>query len=47
MKDVTGLDRVSIFGDKLSFYIPHEWVETIDDDHYLIIVRKLNPGGFE
>jgi hypothetical protein len=35
MKDITRLDRVSIFGDKLSFHIPHEWVETIDDDHYL------------
>ena len=35
MKNITRLDRVSIFGDKLSFLIPHEWIETVDGDHYL------------
>ena len=35
MKKITRLDRVSIFGDKLSFLIPHEWVETFDDDYYV------------
>jgi hypothetical protein len=26
------LDRVSIFGDQLSFLIPHEWVESDDEE---------------
>jgi hypothetical protein len=29
------LDAVAIYGGKLSFLIPHEWVETEDGDDYL------------
>jgi hypothetical protein len=36
MEGITRLDRVCVFGGKLSFLIPHEWIEvTSDDDHYL------------
>jgi hypothetical protein len=47
MGNVTRLDRVSVFGNTLSFLIPHDWIEgQSEDDHYLIICRKLNPDGF-
>jgi hypothetical protein len=35
MDNITRLDRVSIYDDKLSFLVPHDWVEAFDDDHYL------------
>jgi hypothetical protein len=35
MEKITRLDRVSIFGGKLSFLIPHEWVEEDEGDDYL------------
>jgi hypothetical protein len=35
MEKITRLDRVSIFGGKLSFLIPHEWIEEDEGDDYL------------
>jgi hypothetical protein len=35
MEKTTRLDRVSIFGGKLSFLIPHEWIEEVEGDNYL------------
>jgi hypothetical protein len=35
MESINRLDRVLVFGDKLSFLVPHEWVETTENDHYL------------
>ena len=36
MSDKTRLDEVSIFGDKLRFLIPHDWVETRESDDYYL-----------
>jgi hypothetical protein len=44
MGAVTRLDRVSIFSDRLSFLIPHEWVEAIDEDHYLYHQPETDSG---
>lgn len=43
---ITRLDRVSIFGDKLSFLIPHEWVEDTDEaeDVYLYHAPGTDSG---
>jgi hypothetical protein len=40
------LDRVSIFGDKLSFLVPHEWVEDTDEaqDVYLYHAPGADSG---
>jgi hypothetical protein len=39
------LDEVSIFGDKLTFLIPHEWVQgESDDDHYLYHSPETDSG---
>lgn len=35
MEKITRLDSVSVFGGKLSFLIPHEWVEEVEGDNYL------------
>jgi hypothetical protein len=35
MGKIKRLEKVSIFGGKLSFLVPHEWVETVEEDHYL------------
>lgn len=41
----TRLDRVSIFGDKLSLLIPHEWIEEQEDgDHYLYHAPNADSG---
>ena len=41
------LDRVSIFGDQLSFLIPHEWVESEEEtDHYLYHAPNADSGWF-
>ena len=40
------LDRVAIFGDQLSFLIPHEWIEGEGEtDHYLTTPQTLNLVG--
>src|SRR5947208_2822793 len=45
MESSMRLDEVSIFGDKLSFLIPHEWVEGEgDDDHYLYHEPQADSG---
>jgi hypothetical protein len=44
MENTARLDRVSIFDDKLSFLIPHEWVETFDSDHYLYYHPEIESG---
>jgi hypothetical protein len=43
---ISRLDRVSIFGDKLSFLVPHEWVEDTDetDDFYLYHAPGTDSG---
>jgi hypothetical protein len=43
---ISRLDRVSIFGDKLSFLIPHEWVEDHDEsqDVYLYHAPRTDSG---
>jgi hypothetical protein len=39
------LDRVTIFGDKLSFLIPQEWVERpSEEDHYLYSLPEADSG---
>jgi hypothetical protein len=41
------LDRVVIFGDKLSLLIPHEWIEADDEpDTYLYQVPNAESGWF-
>jgi hypothetical protein len=35
MESITRLDRVSVFGGKLSFLIPHDWTEEVEGDNYL------------
>jgi hypothetical protein len=40
---ISRLDRVSIFGDKLSFLIPHEWVEDTDEAHDVYLYHP--PGA--
>jgi len=45
MGNVTRLDRVSVFGDALSFLIPHEWIEgQSEDDHYLYHLPEAESG---
>jgi hypothetical protein len=44
MGNITRLDRVSIYDDKLSFLIPHEWLEAIDDDHYVYHEPETESG---
>jgi hypothetical protein len=42
---IVQLDRVFLFGDKVSFRIPHEWVESNEkDDHYLYHAPKAESG---
>ena len=42
---ISRLDRVSVFGDKLSFLIPHEWVEDPDEgDDYLYHAPDTDSG---
>jgi hypothetical protein len=41
------LDRVSTFGDQLSFLIPHDWVEFEEEqDHYLYHAPDADSGWF-
>lgn len=48
MESIICLDRVFVFGDKLSFLIPHGWIEqTSDNDHYFIGGLKPIPAGLE
>jgi hypothetical protein len=43
--NVTRLDRVSVFGDALSFLIPHDWIEGQGgDDHYLYHLPQAESG---
>ena len=44
MANIGRLDRVSIFGDKLSFLVPHDWVEKLDEDHYLYSDPETDSG---
>jgi hypothetical protein len=44
MEKITRLDKVSIFGDKLSFLIPHEWVEEDEGDNYLYHEPETDSG---
>jgi hypothetical protein len=44
MENINRLDRVSIFGDKLSFLVPHDWVEEVDEDHYLYYEPGTDSG---
>jgi hypothetical protein len=45
MRNVTRLDRVWIFGDAVSFLIPHEWVQgESEDDHYLYHLPETESG---
>jgi hypothetical protein len=48
MSDVRRLDEVSIFNDKLTFLIPHEWieVESGEDGTYLYQVPDVRSGWF-
>jgi len=42
---VTRLDRVRVFGDALTFLIPHEWIEgQSEDDHYLYHLPEAESG---
>ena len=41
------LDRVSTFGDQLSFLIPHDWIESNEEtDHYLYHAPHADSGWF-
>lgn len=41
------LDRVFIFGDQLSFLIPHEWIEEEEEpDYYLYHAPNADSGWF-
>jgi hypothetical protein len=43
----TRLDRIAIFGDQLSFLIPHEWVATEEEgDSYLYHAASADSGRF-
>ena len=43
----TRLDRVFIFGDQLSFLIPHEWAEADEEgDSYLYHAQNAHSGWF-
>jgi|ERR1700722_1778173 hypothetical protein len=44
MEKITRLDRVSIFGGKLSFLIPHEWIEEDEGDNYLYQEPETDSG---
>ena len=45
MGNVTRLDRVWVFGDALSFLIPHDWVQgQSEDDHYLYHLPETDSG---
>jgi hypothetical protein len=45
MGNVTRLDRVSVFGNALSFLIPHDWIEgQSEDDHYLYHLPEAECG---
>jgi hypothetical protein len=35
MEETSRLDEVTIFDGKLSFLIPHDWEESVEEDHYL------------
>jgi hypothetical protein len=40
------LDRVAIFGDQLSFLIPHEWVESDEADDYCLYHAPDTDSGW-
>src|ERR1041385_1965414 len=45
MKDQIRLDEVSVFGEKLRFLIPHDWVEGESEaDHYLYHMPETKSG---
>jgi hypothetical protein len=45
MESITSLDRVFVFGDRVSFLIPHEWIEqTSENDHYLYQRPETDSG---
>ena len=45
MGNATRLDRVWVFGDALSFLIPHEWIEgQSEDDHYVYHSPEAKSG---
>jgi hypothetical protein len=44
MEKITRLDRVSIFGGKLSFLIPHEWIEKDEGGNYLYHEPETDSG---
>ena len=48
MSDARRLDEVSIFNDKVTFLIPHEWieVESGDDGTYLYQAADARTGWF-
>ena len=48
MSNTRRLDEVSIFNDKLTFLIPHEWieVESGEDGSYLYQVADAQSGWF-
>jgi hypothetical protein len=44
--DTTRLDKVTVFGGKLTFLIPHDWDETAEEDHYLYCRPEADSGWF-
>jgi hypothetical protein len=46
MEETTRLDEVTIFGGKLSFLIPHDWEETVEENLYLYSQPKTDSGWF-
>jgi hypothetical protein len=46
MGEATRLDEVTIFGGKLSFLIPNDWEETVEDDHYSYSRPGAKSGWF-
>lgn len=48
MSSIRRLDEVSIFGEKLTFLIPHEWVEVDDGDEGIVRYQlpKADSGWF-
>ena len=43
---VVQLDRVFCFGDKVSFRIPHEWVESYEEDDYYLYHAPDTDSGW-
>jgi hypothetical protein len=46
MERITRLDRVFVFGDRLSFLVPREWIEQLEEDNCYLYQRPKTDSGW-